>query len=127
MESILRQKSREGWLWKEDRNSKFFFASIVMRRQRNRIWTIKDRVDWCTDHKWIQDYLVRKLKDLYTLEEIEPCRDLQHLFVHCMTTTENASIVCTLFEDEIRRAVWELHPLKSPGPNNFLEIFFKCY
>lgn len=30
-------------------------------------------------------------------------------------------------EEEIRRSIWELHPLKSLGSNEFLGIFFCTY
>lgn len=29
--------------------------------------------------------------------------------------------------EEVKQAVWELHPLKSPGPNGFPGIFCKTY
>lgn len=61
------------------------------------------------------------------MKETEPCGDLHHLFVPCKTMTENASIVCTPSEVEIKMVVWDLHPLKSPGPDGFLGIFFRCY
>lgn len=35
-ESILHQKSRELWIQARDRNSKFFHASIVVRRRKNK-------------------------------------------------------------------------------------------
>lgn len=30
-------------------------------------------------------------------------------------------------EDEIKRCVWEMHPLKSPGPDGFSGVFFRMY
>lgn len=42
-ESILKQKSRELWLKVGVKNSKFFFASILVRRRQNQIFVIQDR------------------------------------------------------------------------------------
>lgn len=30
-------------------------------------------------------------------------------------------------EEEIRKAIWDLRPLKAPGPNGFPRVFYKSY
>lgn len=44
-----------------------------------------------------------------------------------VTNSINSEVIRVPEEEEIKRIVWELHPLKSPSPDKFSGIFFRKY
>ena len=60
------QKSRELWVKEEDRNTKFFHLSTIIRRRRNCISEIKlDDGSWINSRVEIQNYFIDNFKTLY--------------------------------------------------------------
>lgn len=71
VELIYRQKSRENWLKMGDRNSRFFHASILVSRRRNRVLALfKDGV-WFYERKQIEELLIRNFQNLFSPENHE--------------------------------------------------------
>lgn len=51
-EQYWRQKARYQWITQGERNTRFFHASVVARRRRNRITQLRDNEGkWCADEK----------------------------------------------------------------------------
>lgn len=60
-------KSWITWLVERDRNTGFYHTSALVRRRRNRISSIKDRVgNWIHDDRDVADYIRLCFADLYT-------------------------------------------------------------
>nr|XP_048333636.1 uncharacterized protein LOC125423443 [Ziziphus jujuba var. spinosa] len=53
--------------------------------------------------------------------------ELDDMGVSYITEEENSRLMAIPLEEEIRKTVWELHPLKAPGPDGFSGIFYKSY
>lgn len=59
-----------------------------------------------------------------------PSQLLENLNVYahpCISEMENRELMALPLEDEVKRCVWEMHPLKSPGPDGFSGGFFRAY
>lgn len=109
------QKSREECICSGDRNTKFYHASTIARRSRNKIEGLfDDNNDWVED----SDSLYNLVHDFYLklFESDESCDpDLalkgyfpqpQYAFVHGPFT-----------KDDIKSTVYDIEPWKSPCPD----------
>lgn len=127
LESILRQKSREIWLKKRDKNTKYFHTSLTIRRGRNKIVSIKEGNGWIQEQKGINDYFIRHFKNLYKSNSPTIPEEFNDLGQKVVTDQENANLIRIPTEEEIKDSIRKLHPLKSPGPDGYPEIFYRNY
>ncbi|KAM6553278.1 hypothetical protein CsatB_014040 [Cannabis sativa] len=127
-ESMWRQRSRETWLALGDRNTKFFHTATNIRRRRNSIWAIKDKEGriW-KDKMSIGRVINAHFTELYT--STRPVFDdkLENLEVKSISHSENEEMSRTPSVEEIKSAVFSLHPLKAPGPDGFSGCFFRKF
>jgi hypothetical protein len=49
------------------------------------------------------------------------------LFSLCISREENAEISQVPDPEKIKDVIWDMHPLKAPGPDGLPELFFKKY
>lgn len=64
-EILWRKKSRVNWLREQERNTNFFHQAMIQRRQRNRIFSIKnDAGTRVMQHEDIEQVLVKNFKDV---------------------------------------------------------------
>ena len=123
-----KQKSRELWLKEGDSNSKFFHASTLIFRRRNFISEIKlDSGQWIHTREDIEQYFTSKFQMLYNSSLPQIPEDINELLSPCISEAENAEFSNIPEPLEIKKAVWEMHPLKAPGPNGLPGLFFKHY
>jgi hypothetical protein len=123
-----RQKSRDLWLRKGDRNSKFFHLFTIIRGRRNFFAEIKlNNGQWIQSREEIERYFKENFLEVYhsSIPDISP--ELDDLFSPCITAEENMELSCVPSPQEIKDVIWDMHPLKAPGPDGFLELFFKQY
>lgn len=81
-EFIWFQKSRVNWPHFGDRNTKFFHAHMMVRRQFNRITSIRlPSGDVCSDPQIIQTEALNFFKDMFTVEgsSVQHSENLQPL------------------------------------------------
>ncbi|XP_060968359.1 uncharacterized protein LOC133035935 [Cannabis sativa] len=81
IERIWRQKSRECWLKFGDNNTKFFHASTLIRRRRNRISCIEASPGlWLKQRQQIGDYFLSNFKNLYQTTDPSLGDEFESLF-----------------------------------------------
>ncbi|XP_048596422.1 uncharacterized protein LOC125578148 [Brassica napus] len=120
------QKSRNMWYSSGDRNTEFYHALTRQRRVRNRIVGLHD-VDgnWITDDEGVEKVAVNYFDELFTttsptafdnfLSEIQPS----------ISTQTNGWLLRLATEEEIRQALFMMHPGKAPGPDGMTALFFQ--
>uniref|UniRef100_A0A803PAA5 Reverse transcriptase n=1 Tax=Cannabis sativa TaxID=3483 RepID=A0A803PAA5_CANSA len=128
LESMWRQKSRETWLALGDRNTRFFHSSTVIRRRRNSIWAIKDKEDkvW-KDKSNIARIINSHFLELFSSSQPTIDEDFLDLFEYRISAQSNEELVRIPSDKEIKGVVFNLHPLKAPGPDGFSGCFFRKY
>lgn len=126
-ESIMREKSREVWLKEGDRNSGFFHTSLINRRSRNTIHAIKDNQNLIYDPGQIGQYFIHHFKELYKSDHPRIPQTIRDLGGNYLSQEENLELMRVPSLEEIKYVIWNLHPLKSPGSDGFLGIFFRSY
>jgi predicted XRE-type DNA-binding protein len=122
------QKSRELWLKESDKNSKFFYLSTLVHKRINLISEIQlDNRSWVHSREEISSYFLGKFVEVFTSSSPLDPIGLEELFTLCISESENANLSRILDFLEIKDAIWEMHPLKAPGPDGLPDLFFKEY
>ena len=121
-----KQKSRELWLKKGDRNSKFFHLSTLIRRHTNFIAEIQlANGNWIHSRKDIEGYFASEFQYIFQSfhPQIPPL--LEGFVSPCISNLENEEISKIPKPSEIREVIWVMHSLKASGPDGFPSLFFK--
>nr|XP_048330864.1 uncharacterized protein LOC125422764 [Ziziphus jujuba var. spinosa] len=126
-ESILRQKSRETWLKEGDKNTKFFHSSLLNRRRKNKIQAIKDDQRGLSNPDQIRQYFLNHFKELYKSDFPQIPEHFKELGERLISPEDNTALLRFPTPEEVKEAIWNLHPLKSPGPDGYPGIFFRSY
>jgi hypothetical protein len=120
------QRSRAKWLMDGDRNTRYYHVKTVARRRKNNVIMLKDdNGQWIDDVTQLQNLSTDFYKKLFSDDQISrpwtnigikyPVLDPEML----SKLAEPVSI------EEVRRAVFNMHPWKAPGPNGFPAGFYQ--
>lgn len=113
------QKSKAKWLHNGDRNTSYFHSCTLTRRKRNKIKGLIVDNEWCLEDDVLKQYVVSFFKEVYTMvylvSSIFPCRG-KFLVLSCDETYILLSMVS---DEEVRRAVFTMDPLKALGVDGF--------
>ena len=124
-EIMWKQRSRITWLREGDSNTKFFHQRATRRRMKNKIVKL-NRLDGseCTNvnelHGMARDYYCN-------LFEYEGTSNMHLILDHvCRKVTDDMNnFLCAPFtENEVKIALFQMCPTKSPGPDGFPAHFF---
>lgn len=127
-ESIWKQKSREQWLANRDRNTRFFHASTAIRRKWNFIWAIIENSNrQIQGRRNIGNYFLHNFKEVYKSSYPNPNPELESLFDFKISAESNVMLCKIPTQEEIKKVVWDMPPLKAPGPDGFPCKFYKQY
>jgi hypothetical protein len=125
-EMMWLQRSRISWLKEGDRNTKFFHHKAAARAKKNRIKRLRDDDNWITQNKKEMEGLtISFFKKLYTADSTVQPESVVQLFQPVITEEMNASMCREFSEEEISNALFQIGPLKAPGPNGLLARFFQ--
>lgn len=127
-ELFWRQRSRIQWLQHGDRNSGFFHAVTRGRRHQNRMNIIEDN-QGKTVHEESQvavavsDYF----QDIFTSNGNTDFHIVEEALIPCITDQMNDRLMAMPSLEEIRSAVFSIHPDKAPGSDGFSASFYQGY
>ena len=122
------RRSRALWVVHGDKNSKFFHSRAIQRHRKNKIEGIKNlEGHWCTRPKEIVDCLVDFYKNLFTSSGT--CQPAEALFTtqNVVTKDMNIQLNADFMEWEIKLAISQMAPLKTPDPDGMPPLFYQNY
>lgn len=124
------QRSRVNWLKNGDINSKFFHSSASNRLRTNFInGLFNARGEWCEDDQSMADITLDYFHNLFASSNPSQY-DIETIIstFDPVVDEQMNEMLCSPFTyDDIKRAVFYLHPSKAPGPDGFTALFFRNF
>ena len=125
-EIMWKQCSRILWLSAGDRNTRFFHIRASRRRRRNRIARLKKPDGQVTKNvQEMRDLATSFYRELYTSEGTSNMDAVLNTVPTKVTAAMNSSLLAAFSEKEVKEALFQMFPTKSPGPDGFPAHFFQ--
>ncbi|CAM8923717.1 unnamed protein product [Rhodiola kirilowii] len=128
-EVLWSQRSRISWLKFGDQNTKFFHACANQRRKKNWIKELRDaRGNRFSDRNKLTCMAADYFDDIFSPSFGENAIDWSHQLESLqpvITDEFNQLLIGDISEEEVRRAVFSINPLKAPGIDGFPTLFYQ--
>lgn len=109
-----------------DKNTEFFHATTIQRRQRNRITMLKmPNGEWSRDPIRLKQQTMDFFKSLYS---IEGARNFQPVVDQCpcpVSNEMNSFLTSPATMEEVKEAVFGMGATKAPGPDGMNGHFYQ--
>lgn len=127
-ELLWYQKSRCNWLRWGDRNSRFFHASTLIKRRRDRIEGLQDEQgEWVYEQNVLKNMARSYYNNLFSSEANTDLRiNSEHSFPPLNDFDKNL-LSCYVTDVEIKEAVFDMGGFKAPGPDGIQAFFYQEY
>ena len=118
-EVVWRQRSQSIWLPTSDKNTKFFHQRASQRRRKNHIArTFNAHDEWCTTDDEIADVAKQYSKALFTSTQPTNMEVVLDPIDRLVTADMKHQLLQPYTLEEIKRALFQMHPSKSPSPDD---------
>jgi hypothetical protein len=126
-EMFWKQRAKMHWLKDGDSNTKFFHMSASARNSRKKIKKLTDQNgNTVTNQDELCDVAQRYFEDLFRTN-IGVHEPVLNLIQRNVSESDNVMLTQPVTKEEIRQALWHMHPNKAPGPDGFNPAFFQHY
>ena len=88
---------------------------------------VDERGRWLDDEAKVGDIAIDYFEKLFTSSSPEDFSDILSAIQPKVTTTMNEELTRTFTAQEIKVALKQMYPLKTPGPNSMPPIFFQHF
>jgi len=120
------QRSRISWLKEGDRNTKKFHRQAQWRARKNNIKRLKkEDGNWSSDQKEMQGMAVDYFSHLFTKNEQVDPQVIVNLLEPIVSAQSNSDLCKEYSDEEISDALFQIRPLKAPGPDGLPARFFQ--
>ncbi|KAF5789658.1 putative RNA-directed DNA polymerase [Helianthus annuus] len=120
----LKQKSRVRWAVDGDENSAYFHGVVNANTSNNRISGLRIEGEWVNNPFIIKDFVAAFFGERFAEPMVERpqlvCPNLAQL-----SGSEAETLVGPFLVEEIKRAVWDCHGDRAPGPDGLNFSFIK--
>jgi hypothetical protein len=125
-EIMWKQRSRIQWLCEGDSNTKFFHQKASRRHNKNKITQLTRADGTITEHI---DEMQQMTRDFYSnLYSSEGTTNMEQVLSHVprrVTDSMNAYLCIPFTDQEVKEALFQMFPLKAPGPDGYPAHFFQ--
>ncbi|XP_056864326.1 uncharacterized protein LOC130511383 [Raphanus sativus] len=125
-EDYWQQKSRNMWNTAGDLNTKFYHGLTKQRRTRNRIVGLYDENgNWVVKDQGLEKVAVDCFDDLFQTTSPTEFGGFLEEIVPTITPQMNQRLIKPATEEEVRQALFMMHPEKAPGSDRMTALFFQ--
>ncbi|KAL8124336.1 hypothetical protein AgCh_012113 [Apium graveolens] len=108
-----------------DKNTKYFHAASSSRRRTNKIQKLKDENgSWVEWQDGLKELLTNYYQELYSSSQVD-----NDEVINCVkpkiSEKQNVQLMKEITEEEVREAIFHMHPDKAPGPDGMTPTFFQ--
>ena len=122
------QRSRALWIKCGDQNTKFFNATANNRQRKNKIEGISDSEGrWREDRVELENIILEYFTEIYSTTYPTEFEASLSVVGRKVSEAMNAELLREFKEEEVWRALMQMHPTKSPGSDGMSPIFFQKY
>ncbi|KAK2370479.1 hypothetical protein QL285_083528 [Trifolium repens] len=126
-EAFWKQRAKMHWLKEGDLNTKFFHMSATARSKVKKIEKLRnDDDELITGQHNLCEVAQNYFQELFSSKggSLDP---VLSLISPRVSTEDNASLEATITKEEVRVALFQMHPDKSPGPDGFNPAFYQHF
>lgn len=114
------QRSRVNWLKYGDRNSSFFHATVIQRRQRNQLTKLKTEAGIVLEaEEEINEHLVTYFQTLFQAAAERDFTEVLSSVTMEVSDEMNVNLTKSVTDAEIKATAFQLGPLKAAIPDGF--------
>ncbi|XP_062010699.1 uncharacterized protein LOC133727086 [Rosa rugosa] len=129
-ETFWKQRSKVQWLKEGDRNTGFFHRKAANRKRKNLIPGLYDEDGtWCEDDAGMERIVSSYFTKMFTASELdfEAMDTTISAIQPCVSHEMNEELCRQYTREEIKCALFQMYPTKSPGPDGMPPLFFQHY
>ena len=127
-EMMWNQRSKALWIKCGDRNTKFFHATKNNRQRKNKIEGLNDLEGrWREGEEKVEDIILKYFNDIYSTTFPIDFEASLGAVGRRVSEAMNAKLLNEFKEEEMWRALMQMHPTKSFSPDGMSPIFFQKY
>lgn len=125
--TFWKQRAKQHWYVGGDQNSRFFHNAVKARKRKNQLKKLKDKEGvWVTEPMAMGDVMVDYFKELFSSMQ-GPISFVTDYLQQKITPSQNTRLEREVEAIEVRKALFDMHPEKSPGPDGLGPCFFQSY
>ena len=111
-----------------DCNSKFFHAVASQRRKSNEILKLKDSSGiWHSQQSDLERVAGAYLQSMFTSASTSSFQQVINHVCEVVTLDINGTLLAEFTHDEVKRALFQMHPTKASRPDSMNPLFFQKY
>ncbi|XP_060959275.1 uncharacterized protein LOC133030519 [Cannabis sativa] len=121
------QRSKQLWLRDGDQNSRYFHAAATTRRRNNSITKLQNATGvWCNWDIGLSVVIKEYFDELYCASPVNFATVIDNIGPS-VSIQQNIDLLSAVTEEEVKNALFQMQPEKSPGPDGMTPRFFqKC-
>ncbi|XP_061998976.1 uncharacterized protein LOC133716286 [Rosa rugosa] len=129
-ELFWKQRAKVTWIKEGDRNTGFFHRRTENRKRKNMLQGLYDEDgNWREDDAGLEEVITSYFTKMFSASEIdiEALDRTLEAIVPSVTSQMNEDLCAPYTREEIRFALFQMYPTKSPGPDGMPPLFFQHY
>ena len=127
-EIMWQHRSKVNWMSLGDRNTMYFHTKASRRKKKNTISKLMDeRGIWRESALEVAEVVASYFENLYRTSHPEKILEVVEAVDPKVLDEMNQFLIKQFTRAEIEAALKQMHPTKSPGPDNIPAIFYENY